>query len=256
MKEKIGLSLFFLILPVMALQAESATTEVQLHQAFRYAVKDASLVKRGEIARNMIAINKENPQLVWNEDQTKILVASWKSQSSYDNFMRDETQTSSNEDYVIWVTTVPQVQQLCQDYLRYNPKATAENVNLRLKQYLGLHYTWEYDLFVEMWVDPAEMFRPCVDPEINDSQCELDFSGNTPVVKNIQDYPSFYKNLYFKDFRSQPGVPWTGLGYTYDWGSPLTDMGASEFILIPGATYEIKRTVPTMDYCYPIGETE
>jgi len=44
-------------------------------------------------------------------------------------------------------------------------------------------------------------------------------------------------------------VPWTGLGYTYDWGNPDSEVGASEFILVPGAAYQVKRAVPTAEYC-------
>ncbi len=119
---------------------------------------------------------------------------------------------------------------------------------MRLKQFLGLNYTWQYDVFVELWVSPEDMFRPCVDPEIDDSTCNLKFEGPVPTVKGIKDYQEFYKNLYYSDFRSLPGVPCTGLGYTFDWGNQLTEQGASEFILVPGAAYKINRVVPTMDY--------
>jgi hypothetical protein len=68
-------------------------------------------------------------------------------------------------------------------------------------------------------------------------------------VRGIANYPAFYKNLYFGDFRTTPGVPWTGLGYTYDWGNLQTGEGASEFILSPGSRYEIRGAVPTAQYC-------
>ena len=38
------------------------------------------------------------------------------------------------------------------------------------------------------------------------------------------------------------------MGYTYDWGASGRPVGASEYILIPGATYEISRVVDTLDY--------
>jgi hypothetical protein len=110
---------------------------------------------------------------------------------------------------------------------------------------------WSYDVFVEMWVNTSDVFRPCVDPEIQDSTCELHFGASLPKVNGITDYSRFYKNLYFADFRTKPGVPWTGLGYTYDWGNPRNPQGASEFIVSPGAAYEIRRAVPTADYCKP-----
>ena len=147
------------------------------------------------------------------------------------------------------VTTVPQVQEFCHSFVQNNSDTTEAEINLRLKQYLGLSYNWNYDLFVEMWVSPEDIFRPCVDPEITDSACNLEFGKTAPVVNGIQNYPVFYKNLYFSDFRTTPGVPWTGLGYTFDWGNPLTEQGASEFILVPGASYEINCVINTIDYC-------
>jgi len=201
------------------------------------------------LGRNLFAITTDNKRLVWNEDKTKILVVTWKSQDAYERFFNSQTQTTMDEAFVVWVTTVPQVQQFCQGYMHNNPKAMEEELKLRLKQYLGLNVAWQYDVFVEMWVSPENIFRPCVDPEVSDSECNLKFSNPVPEVKHIQNYPLFYKNLYFQDFRSKPGVPWSGLGYTYDWGNPLTKEGASEFILVPGARYEIKQAVKTMDYC-------
>lgn len=244
------LGLCFICFPTLFLQA-IPLSEQSAEQAYRGAVNDASIVESGEVSKNLISIDRSTPGLIWHETENKILMVSWKSQSSYEQHLKSQTQTSMNEAYVIWVTTAPQVQQFCQAYRQDNPNATDNDLNLRLKQYLGLNYDWNYDVFIEMWVDPAELFRPCMDPQVNDAQCNLSFSDPVPQVKNISDYPAFYKNLYFSDFRATPGVPWTGLGYTYDWGNPLTEEGASEFILIPGAHYSIKQTVPTAQYCQP-----
>jgi hypothetical protein len=232
--------------------AASQPTE-QIVEMYNKAVQDASFAQKGEIARDLIAITPSNSNLVWNTDQTKVLVVTWKSTESYEQFIKNETRTSTGEAYVIWVTTAPEVRNFCHRYIQNNAGATPDAVNLRLKQFLGLDASWNYDLFIEMWVSPQDIFRPCVDPEVTDSQCNLDFGSPPPVVTGISDYPSFYKNLYFNDFRNVTKVPWTGLGYTFDWGSLLTDQGASEFILVPGTTYQIKQAVPTMDYCNKIG---
>ena len=243
MKFRILFFLLFFIVPGTSLEAQTHA------ESYQRAVQDASITEEGEIARNLIAITADNKSLVWNEDKTKLLVVTWKSKDAYEEFYKSQTQTIMDEAYVVWVTTVPQVQQLCQGYMRNNHKAMEEELNLRLKQYLGLNVAWQYDVFVEMWVRPEELFRPCVDPEIEDSQCNLEFSDTAPNVENIKNYPMFYKNLYFQSFRSKHDRPWTGLGYTYDWGNLLTEVGASEFILIPGAAYKIKRAENTMEYC-------
>jgi hypothetical protein len=152
------------------------------------------------------------------------------------------------------VTVAPQVKAFCQRYLQQHPNATAAELTLRLKQYLGLNPQWEYEQFVELWVRPQDLFRPCVNPDITQRQCPLHFAGVVPQVTGytqgtgIQDYQSFYQTLYFRSIRAAL-QPWTGLGYTYDWGSPISQVGASEFILVPGATYAVKQAVPTLQYC-------
>lgn len=221
--------------------------------AYDYAVRNASLAVDGKIAHHLIAITPDNKDLVWRD--SALLVITWKSQTSYDKYIKPFQATSPDEANVIWVTAAPQVQQFCRHYVRDHPEATNADVELRLKQYLGLNHDWNYDVFVELWVHPRDLFRPCVDPEIDDHQCALTFSKDTtPVVNGIADYPAFYKNLYFNDFRYAPGVPWTGLGYTYDWGNPLTIEGASEFILRPGSPYTLGGAIPTADYCPPGAE--
>ena len=246
----LGISFYLLlsVLPGFALQS-APSTEIRLWEGYGRAVRDASVAESSETANDLTVIALDNPQLIWNQQKTEVLVVTWKSQSSYENFYEALTETSASEANVLWVTTAPQVQQFCRDYMRDNRDAVEEDLDLRLKQYLGLNPSWEYDVFIEMWVSPEEVRRPCVDPEVTDSQCSIDFGDPLPEVKNIKDYAAFYKNLYFESFRNRPGVPWTGLGYTYDWGNPLTEQGASEFIMIPGASYEIEGVTSTMDYC-------
>lgn len=233
-----------------------------LKEKYRYAIEDAALVKQGEDVDNLVQITLENPPLkpYWDETKTKVLAVTWKSQKSYDKYIKSANNSPKDYDTdrpkLIWVTVAPQVQEFCKKYLSNNPNATEEDLKLRLKQYLGLAPDWDYDVFVEMWVSAKDLFRPCVDPEITDGRCETDFTEDTkPTVMGstqnltIKDYKMFYKKLYYNSIR--PAIqPFTGLGYTYDWGSLNNSrVGASEFILIPGATYEVKEAVPTLQYC-------
>ncbi|MBS0588043.1 MAG: hypothetical protein JSS37_08825 [Proteobacteria bacterium] len=216
-----------------------------LKQMYSHAVNDAAVAESGEISDRLFAINSENQALRWQDG--KVLVVTWKSQCDYKKYIENETHTSQGEKHMTWVTAAPQVQAFCQSFVKNNPNG---DLNLRLKQYLGLNADWNYDVFVELWVDPADMFRPCVDPEIHDNNCQLHFSEcPAPPIKEIADYYAFYKDLYFKSFRYQSRVPWTGLGYTYDWGNPASPVGASEYILRPNSAYRIERVVETADYC-------
>ncbi|HEY9761176.1 MAG TPA: hypothetical protein V6D07_01560 [Trichocoleus sp.] len=264
---RIGLAVlsFFLCFQLFFVEkgGSQIPSEAALKAEYRAAVEDAALVDPEEVVDNLVWISPDNPLLIWNEDKTKVLVVTWKSQSSYDRFIKPANNSSKDESRVIWVTASPQVKQLCREYLKDNPKATEKDLELRLKQYLGLAPDWQYDVFVEMWVSPQDLFRPCVDPQVDDRQCNLVFDNATPdkleglkPEAGIQNYRAFYKDLYFKSIRpdhfSQEYTvqqPWTGLGYTYDWSNPNNPVGASEFILLPGAAYEVRRAEPTANYC-------
>lgn len=218
------------------------------------AGEDAAIADANEVVNNLVAVDINNNSLVWNADKTMIKVVTWKSQKSYEQNLLPYTQTSANEAYVVWVTLAPKIQHFCHHYLTTHPHATTQHLDYRLKQRLGLDPDWQYDVFVELWVNPADLFRPCVDPATNDTSCNLAFGGTVPVVKNIRDYPAFYKNLYFNDFRTAPQVPWTGFGYTYDWSKAsklagASEEGESEFILSPSSSYTIDNATPTWQYC-------
>lgn len=213
------------------------------------AVADAAKPEKDEIHDGLFALNADNDRLV-RDDSGRVLVVAWKSQGEYINFIKPNSATSEEEDYVLWVTLVPQVQEFCRNYAAMQGEdLIRQDLELRLKQYLGLNPEWIYDLFVELWVHPEDLFRPCVDPETDDTVCKLDFSKKPPQLANIADYPGFYRNLYYKNFRGSAGMAWTGLGYTYDWGNPDSEVGASEYVLVPKAEYEVEQVVPAMEYC-------
>ena len=225
-----------------------------LQVRYRAAIQEAAFVEPEKAVDTLMPITAANPLLVWNPTRTHVLVVTWKSQRVYEQFIQPHTQSSKREDQVLWVTVAPQVKAFCQRYLQQHPNATAAELTLRLTQYLGLNPQWEYEQFVELWVRPQDLFRPCVNPDITQRQCPLHFAGVVPPVTGytqgtgIPDYQSFYQTLYFRSIRAAL-QPWTGLGYTYDWGSPISHVGASEFILVPGATYTVKQAVPTLQYC-------
>jgi hypothetical protein len=237
-----------------ALACAQSASALTLDQLYNAAVRDSSVVKPNEAASNLIAITPDNDTLVWRTpEKIQVKVVTWQSLSSYNNSLLPNIQTSSNEASVVWVTMAPRVHDFCHQYLATHPHATKEELDLRLKERLGLHYSRNYDVFAELWVHPGDLFRPCVDPGTDDTQCDISFGATVPQVKNIADYPAFYKNLYYGDFRSQPGVPWTGLGYTYDWAKVLSKPkhvhGESEFVLAPQSPYDVDQALSTMEYC-------
>ncbi|HYX14766.1 MAG TPA: hypothetical protein VE944_10435, partial [Nostoc sp.] len=121
----------------------------------------------------------------------------------------------------------------------------------RLQQYLGLILNRNSNKthFVEMWVKAEDLSRPCVDPEINDSSCNV---LRIPITASYSILQEIYTTSYAVG--SQEHYPWTGLGYTYDWGNPKKPrQGASEF-LINGTKekpieVEVVSVTATKEYC-------
>ncbi len=217
-------------------EQECALFNVMLERSYSRAIQDAKDAEAGEISTNLWSISADNVNLIkkTDEGQEQILVATWTSWDGYDDQV-NLPMTLSRE---IWVTAVPQAQKFCQD-LNLSPN----NLNLRLEQYLGLPANNGKTKFVQMWVNPGDMFRPCPDPEIDDSQCNLEFSATVNP-----EHKQWIENLIASSY-NENGFPWTRLGYTYDWGSVDSEIGASEFIVKQGSKVTIKSVQTTAEYC-------
>ena len=167
-------------------------------------------------------------------------MVSWKAKGAYKKFLKRHDHTSENPDYAVWVTVAPEVQRFCSDYLKSHPEAGVDELNLHLKQYLGLNAEWNYDLFIEMRVSLESLFRPWVDPPDRRQPSRPPRRKDHAAGVEHRRLPrEFYTNLYYKSFRAGGVEPWTGIGYTYDWGNPESKRSASELILTPNAPYEI-----------------
>jgi hypothetical protein len=195
---------------------------------------------------DLVAIARADTRVTWREDG-RILAVTLQNETTARTYFSPPGKTlttSPEEKYSTWITTAPQVKRFCQSL-----GLSGRQLSRRLKQYLGLDPTRSYDRFIEIWVDPRDVFRPCADPEADDHQCRLAWTSN-PVVPRVPDYRQFYVNLYQRSYAAG-GAPWTRLGYTYDWSPAANRVGASEFVLAPGSSYEIRASYTTDEYCRP-----
>ncbi|MCB0083878.1 MAG: hypothetical protein KDE47_23220, partial [Caldilineaceae bacterium] len=211
--------------------AESTTTDIA--QRYAAALQDAKDAEPDEIVDTLTAITPDNPDLVWEEG--RVLMVTWTSWNGYDGLVGQETALGRE----VWATAVPQVQGFCQSYA-----ATAETpLQLRLEELLGLPADNGKTRFVEMWVTPADMFRPSPDGEIDDTSADLEMPGpdrfaSEQAYEFHRDWFNLQMSLQAYDDPSK-GYPWTRLGYTYDWGNPDGEVGLSEFVVAAGSTVTI-----------------
>ncbi|RXK84988.1 hypothetical protein EST62_07980 [Chlorobaculum sp. 24CR] len=236
-----SLMLLFLFSQLFAACAsrQSIVDHDALKQQYRAAVADAAVAEPSEISRNLVAIVPSNERLIWKNRNdslnTRVLVVTWTNYNGYDDKVGQPV-TVSRE---IWVTTVPEVKNFCK---QHEPQSS-----LRLEQLLGLPPNNGKTRFVEMWVRPADLYRPSADPEITDSEAETDFRTPNKFIEVSDEFKKWYNDLKAQSY-GENGYPWTRLGYTYDWGKEKNHVGMSEFVILPNSTVEINSVSSTGEY--------
>lgn len=259
----IVLLLVVVIVCLVAFQKQHSTSlDINRLTVFQRSINDAAVVDESRIVRNLFALNTKNNKLIYEQRDNKnhVKAVAWMSEHSYrKNYAAQQGDCSINSEsctYIdkpqglspaidiaqLWITLVPQVRAFCQ-------QLAVEDPSFRIKQYLGLNPNRRYQRFIEIWVEPTNVFRPCIDPDPTDNACELIADpNNLPLVSGISDYLSFFNGLTQVSY-TPTGAPWTKLGYTYDWAYGERGVGASEYMLVPNSDFYIEKSYTTDEYC-------
>lgn len=212
--------------------------DTQLQRAYQLSLVDAAEAETAEISQELWDLSHFETRE--QAGKTQVLVATWTG-----DFYNDKVGQPLELSRWIWVTPVPKLRQFAATYANYSEASLI----LRLEQYLGLPPCSRLDeVFqcstkthvAELWIDPSDLFRPCPDPETDDTQCT---TALTPSATAPPDYQA-----WFTATQQLSGYPWTRLGYTYDWGSLSTEVGASEFVVRAGAKIEVNSVAETIPY--------
>lgn len=233
-------SIFFCVacstVPTSESLTEAKYVDVEL-SAYEQGVIDAKNVENWEISQNLSKITVDNPSLKWKlmDGDKHILVSSWKAETEYYEPQEGSKYYDTGEHF-IWVTLVPELKKMCSD----DGFGRTVGVETRLKQKLGLTPDSNYKAFVEFWVKPRDLFRPCPDSEITDGKCDLTFP---PKVKASH-------RAWIENERKTNTYPWTQLGYTYDWNvNSGNHLGLSEFVIEKNAKVVVAGIYETRKYC-------
>jgi hypothetical protein len=237
-------------------QAQMATPA----HLFAASLDPAAVARTETVGPPLVRIAPDNPKLTWRDTPAgpQVLVASTMSAQAYDSYYKGKTAGAAPSAWgVMWVTAVPQLQELC----KATPGDAAAKTE-RVVQFLGLDPARDYSRVVEMWVSPATMARPCPSMDVTAEHCALDTSttaarptcsaGDAGCLEQQSYWDWFGQNM--RANYKTGGAPWTRLGYTFDWKttpSGYARYGASEFILKPLTPYEIKGSKTLAEYCTP-----
>ncbi|MFZ4523253.1 MAG: hypothetical protein ACOYNC_16205 [Bacteroidales bacterium] len=224
---------------------------VTLKYNYKLAVMDAKTAEPWEIFRSLVGITYYGDSMAgqgnlsWSADSAgnmRLLVVSWMKQSSTQFWPLGQTfKTSNNQAYMSWITTAPEIAV----FLKKNNFADQSSLHLRIAQVLGMPPDSPNDYFVEFWVYPRNLFRPAPDPDITDHEADLYFPSNA-TQKHRNWFVNEIANKY--DTSTTHAFPWTRMGYTYDWATPLHPVGMSEFVVDTSSLVTVKAIYSSWEY--------
>jgi hypothetical protein len=188
-------------------------------------------------AAPLISVVEGGPGLTFNTSK-QVLVSTFMATSIYNQFWKTPPTTITRESYV---TVVPEVATFCKNYvashsLKGNPDCSSLTT-ARLNKYLGLRPEDTTDkTFVTYYVDPTSLVRPCYNTDPRTGACFRLPNASSNKSYNQIWLEAKYGNSSGGNLDPNGCYPFTGMGYTYDWGnSPVNGfIGANEFIVPKG----------------------
>ncbi|MFK7946280.1 MAG: hypothetical protein AB8G11_01730 [Saprospiraceae bacterium] len=218
------------------------TPEKLIKPLYSASIEDAAYPTKDEINYNLIEINESNTKLKWKTIDGKkyILTATWVAEKDLGYYTKSSNYKTGT--YSIWVTAIPDLKERCEALKIEKSK----DMSLRIEQLLGLPPNGDKTHFIEFWVQPKDLFRPCPDESITDGSCDLCFPEGTN-----DEYKKWINNLRVKYYYNCEGdrYPWTQLGYTYDWHPRnKTHVGLSEFVIRANSDIIVHKIQATEKY--------
>ena len=175
------------------------------------------------------------------KEQVRVKMVSWVSAGTAKKYFaphKGQNKPYNTGSGHLWVTAFPQVKKFCRSI-------NSSNVKERIEQYLGLPPTGRKTHFVEVWVRPQDLFRPCYDLEVYDTTC--DYAPSRSISMGHKDW---MKKTFASTYPAKgTKTPWTRLGFTYDWGNPGDPIGASEYVINLNSDIYVESITPTGIYC-------
>jgi hypothetical protein len=208
----------------------------EMLRLYESAIVDTLEVEPSEVVTDLTVIRPGQPGLDWADGRVRM--TSWTHRHRLLKPNREPTLRRE-----LWVTPGGAVEDFCRPL-----DTSARELELRLEQLLGLAPgAGAGRRFIDLWVDPADLFRPCPDPAVDRVRCSPEVDPRE-IPKEHREWLAETAEAEYRPAR-RGGHPWTGLGYTYDWGNPYSDVGLTELVVRPGAKVRIGRVASTREYC-------
>ena len=220
-----------LLMPLFLLSCgkEAALSNAErLHKAYLDSIEATE-----DKIRPLVNLLPSDERLIWNESKDRVLLFSLhRFPSSY-----PEGETVTNTWGDAWLCSLKEYKQWYLDN-----KSNIADPLLRTKQVLGMDESSKNTYISSMWFDPADVIRPAyvTDPT---KPMKTSFEENA-----TDEYKAWFSSQYYYSY-DVAHLPWTRLGYTYDWSAEAKDRyGLSEFLSQKGTTFVVDKTMLVTDW--------
>ena len=208
--------------------SKTLSNDELLHKAYLDSIEVTS-----EKIRPLVNLTKEDSNVTWNEAGDKVLLFTFHRFPT--SYPEGETITTTWGDS--WLCSVKEYE----SWHEAN-KGNIEDLLLRTKQVLGMSHESKNTYISSLWFNPKDISRPAyvTDPT---KPMTTSFSED-----ETEEYKTWFANQYYYSY-DVSHLPWTRLGYTYDWSAQAKDRyGLSEFIAWKGTTATVERTCLVTEY--------
>ena len=195
------------------------------------AIADAQKLDSSKIANDLMPVKKGYPGEEWAtfDGRDMVLLVTLADSSRMKRFFGRDDVHQIDREMGTWVT-IPA------DWL--HKKEAFEGLDsvaahMRLIQMYGLSPDCDYNIMVQFYADPAGMFRPAHDPDITTTSAGLEFPAyaNENYKVGETNFREWYRYSVSAAYEDDSPLPWTQMGYTYDWHNGADHKGLSEYIV-------------------------
>ncbi len=204
------------------------------------AIADAKQLDSTKISHQLMPIKKGTPGQEWAvvDGKDMVLCVTLVDSSRLQRFFGKEGAYRIEREMGTWIT-------LPADWLRKKDAyAGLDSVaaHMRMIQMYGLSPDCDYNIMVQFYADPAYIFRPAHDPEISTTSAGLEFPKYADEKYKVGDtnFREWYRYSVASAYEDDSPLPWTQLGYTYDWHEGAPREGLSEYIVTDQCLIKVK----------------
>ena len=204
------------------------------------AIEDAKQLDSTKISHNLMPIKKGTPGQEWAtfDGKDMVLVMTLVDSSRLARFFGGDGVYRIDRELGTWVS-LPADWAARKDAYEGLDSVAA---HMRMIQMYGLSPDCDYNIMVQFYADPAYMFRPAHDPDITTTSAGLEFPAYANEKYKVGDtnFREWYRLSVASAFEDDSPLPWTQLGYTYDWHKGADHHGVSEYIVTDQALIKVK----------------